>query len=340
MEKQVNLKSTKNEILDAYEDLLKKVQSTKEESPQKRQEVKVQEQTVTKAIGFSYESIVKGVSELKMNLSSSLDKIEDMMIEKQKQLSLLQEAIEIQQKNLQELYQINACADSLAALMAAQREQKSRFEEEIVFKRETFDKEVAEKKLVWQKEQTMFEQTKKEQAEQLKNERKREEEEYTYNLKISRKKETDLYQEQKQKLDKELSDKKLIFENEIKQREAQVASAEKELEGLRQMNAEFPVKLEAAIQQAKEAVTSALQTQYKFERELAQEKVTGELKLRDLTITSLNQKIKELESQVKQLTDKSASAENSVKDIALKALETSSTRVYESGGKKENIIRE
>ncbi len=335
MEKQVNVKSTKNEILDAYAELLKKVQTTKEESPQKRQEVKLQEQTITKASGSSYESIVKGVSELKMNLSSSLDKIEDAMIEKQKQLTLLQEAIDIQQKNLQELYQINTCADSLSALMAAQREQKARFEEEITSKKEAFEKEIAEKKLTWQKEQVSFEQSQKEQSERLKNDRKREEEEYAYNLKITRKKEADTYQEQKQKLDKELEERKFAFENEIKQRETQIASAEKELENLRQLSSEFPAKLEVAVQQARENVTSVLQTQYKYERELAQEKISGELKLKDQLIVSLNQKIKELEMQVKQLTDKSVSAENSVKDIALKALETSSARIYE-GGKKDN----
>ena len=323
MDKQVSVKNTKNEILEAYESLLQTVQGEKTESPQARQEERQQKETVKKASALSYELIVKEITDLKMNLSSSLDKLADMMTEKYKQFSQLQDAVLLQEKNLEELYQIKACADSLAALLLAQREQKEKFEKEIAGRRAAFESEMKEMQTERQKEQVKFDQLKKEQELQLKNERKREEEEYEYNVKIGRKKEKDIYEEQKLKQEKDLSEKRLRFEQEIKEREVRISAAETELTELRLRTEKFPDELTAAVDKAEKALMQKLQQEYSFEKELAAEKIGGEQKLKEQTILSLKERIKEQEALINRLSEKAASAENSVKDIALKALESS-----------------
>ncbi len=330
MEKQVTNKSTKTEILDAYEDLLKKMQDKKVENPKVVQEERLQKETIKTASLLSYESIVKGITELKMNLSASLDKLEDMLVEKYKHLSQLNEAIKLQEQYVDDLYGIKVGADTLAALTIAQKEKKENFERDMEVRKEQLDDEILEKKQNWQKEQQVFEQNKKEQTEQLKNERKREEEEFRYNLNLTRKKDGDAYEEKKLKLEKELEEKRIAFDKDFAGREQKIIESETELNALRDKAAKFPGELNDAIQKAENAIAERMQTQYEYEKQLTAEKTNGEQRLKDQVIISLKEKIKEQELLIKQLTDKATGAENSVKDIAIKALETSVPRIVKN----------
>ena len=59
-----------------------------------------------------------------MNLGTSLDKLEEKLVNEYKILENLQQAIAVEKKNLEELYQISANADSLSALILAQKEKR------------------------------------------------------------------------------------------------------------------------------------------------------------------------------------------------------------------------
>lgn len=253
MEPQVSTKNTKNEILTAYEELLQKVQEKKTEEPKKIQEKQKQEAIVKNAAELSYEGIVKEIADLKVNLSSVLDKLGSSFVSEFKKFEELQQAIILEQKNLEDLYQLSANTDSLSVMLMAQKEKKEQFEQEIAsrktefdekikIEKEKFEAETAEKRSLWKKEQEANLLKAKEESDELKKKRQREEEEFQYNLKISRKKEADLYEENKQKLDKELADKKVSFEKEFTEREAKVKEAENELKELRTRTAAFPYR--------------------------------------------------------------------------------------------------
>jgi virulence-associated protein VapD len=75
-----------------------------------------------------------------------------------------------------------------------------------------------------------------------------------------------------------------------------------------------------------------LQTIYKYERELQSKETQGLLNLKDQQVKSLEAKIKEMEVQLKEAASKADNSEKTVKDIALKAIESS--------GKMQVIERE
>ena len=335
MEPQVNPKSTKNEILAAYDELLKKVQEKKTEEPKKVQERQKQETIVKNAADLSYEGIVKEVADLKVNLSSTLDKLGGSFVSEFGKFEELQQAISLEQKNLEDLYQLSANADSLSVMLLAQKEKKEQFEQEMAARKseleekmrvekERFETEMAEKRSSWKKEQEAGMLKAKEEADLLKKNRQREEEDFQYNLKITRKKEADLYEEKKQKLEKELIEKKSAFEKEFTEREARVKEAETELNELRAKAAAFPAELEKAIGSAIKTTTEKLETTFRFEKELKEKETMGELKLKDQTIETLKNRIKELEVTIKEMSQKTITAEANVKDIAIKAIESSS----------------
>ena len=345
MENEISIKSTKNEILAAYEDVLKKVQDKKSAEPKQFQEEKRQQEVIKKASENTTESIVNGIASLKLIVTKDLDKLSEYLTAEYKKLDDIQLAIRLEKANLEELYQITANADSLAAMLQAQKEKKAVFEAEMTEKRFAFDEKMkAEKeafnekiknenesfettvrvqKETWKTEQLKWTEQQKEQKEKIEKDRKREDEEYLYNQKLTRKKENDLYEEKKTRLDKELTERKSAFDKEIADREAQVVAAETELKELRVKTAAFPSELEKAVSMAVKSAGEKLLAEFRFEKELTAKQTEGELKLKDQTIETLRSKIKDMEASIKELSQKSATAEANVKDIAIKAIESS-----------------
>jgi len=344
MEKEFSVKSTKNEILAAYEELLAKVKDQKSDQPKQIQEETRKKEVVVKASENSTEGIVNGIASLKLGVAKELDKLSEQLTAEYKKLEQIQLAINLEKKNLQELYEVTANADSLAAMLLAQKEKKAQFEAEMTLKKaeleekmktessnfdekistekESFETAMKAQKEQWKLDQAKWNEQQKELKDSTEKQRKREEEDYLYNLKLTRKKETDLYDEKKAKLEKDLIEKKAAFEKEISEREAKVNAAEAELNELRAKASGFPKELEKAITTTEKAVAEKLTMQFSFEKQLTAKQTEGELKLREQTITTLQSKIKDLEAANKELSGKSITAENTVKDIAIKAIES------------------
>jgi hypothetical protein len=323
MEKKVSATSTKTEILNAYNSLLEKIEQTKQDNPKVEQERKDKVAIVESSTSLSDEKIISQISTLKLTLNTTLDKIEDDLSGEYQRLKKIREAIVIEEQRLKDLYQINAGADSLAAIIASQKELKEEFEKEMTQKRKEFEEELKSEKANREKDTKAWEEKRKELDENLKKQRTREEEEYQYNLQLASKKDKDQYEQNKVLLEKELTDKRELFESEIKLREQALASAEKELTDLR-INAEkFPAELEKAVQSAVKETSAQLEKDHKFEKQLTQKEHENNMKLRSQQIESLQTRIKDLESQLKQAYIKTESAESNTKEITLKAIQSS-----------------
>lgn len=168
MTKAVSDKSTKTEILDAYNDLLAKVKDQKA-ADQKAVRKETEEREIVKSAGQnSVEDIVKKLAGLKLEIVKSIDGLEERLIAEYKRFTELQQAVSIESAELKEMHGIQAEAGSLAALIMAQKERKSDFEDEMEEKKSDFDADMAQKKLQWKKEQEEFEFARKERDAQLK----------------------------------------------------------------------------------------------------------------------------------------------------------------------------
>ena len=334
---EVTEKNTKAEILKAYEILLKNVQTAKADVPKSVQEEKQRKETLDKVAKISNETIVKSITSLKSDLSNSLDEILKNLSEEFRKLEEIRAAIAVEKKSLEDLYSLSANTDSLAAMLLTQKEKKEIFEKEIKEKSEAFAIEIATKKEQWEIEKAKQKAEEKEYTDELTKRRKREEEEYAYNLKISRQKEQDTYDSKKLQLEKELVDKKAKFEQEVSSRELNLKNTETELAQLRINNTEFPAKLDKALKDKEAEVTKQLQTKYGFDIQLMDKQSVADIRLKDQTITSLQEKIKEQQEQLKEYAEKANRAEANVKDIAVKAIENASkVRMFTAKPEKED----
>lgn len=334
---EVSTKNTKTEILEAYEKLLKEVQQAKSNVPKQVQEEKQKQETVKKVANTTQNSLMGEISTLKSSLTKSLDEILSSLTDEFQKLEEIRAAIKVEQQTLEDLYGLSANTDSLAAMLLVQKEKKEAFEKEMKDTKEAFTLEMNDKKLQWENEKNKQKAEQKEYVDELSKIRKREEEEYQYKLKVSRQKEQDDYNNQKNLLEKELTEKKSAFEHEISVRESTVKNAEAELEELRKNNREFPEKMEKELADQKQTITDNLQTKYEFDLKLIKSQNEADIRLKNQIIESLQEKIQELQTQLKVYSDKATTAEAGVKEIAMKAIENSSkVRVYPAKQEKED----
>lgn len=332
----VTEKNTKAQILEAYEKLLTKVQEKANDNPREVQQRKENAQTVSTATQASDDKILDQINRVKNEFTSAIETIAAELVTERKKLETIQNAIEIEEKRLKDLYGLSSNADAFSALLLAQKEQKELFEQEMAAKKEQLSLQIAETRAQWDKEKAAHEENLKAEKETTARLRKREEEEYTYTTQQKRKQEQDEYTGKKTRQELELKEQRSAFEKEFAEREKNILESENELKALRTASEEFSEKLSAAIQHAQAETETRLTTIHKYEKELQEKETQGILNLKEHQIKSLEAKIKEMETQLKEAGIKVDNSEKTVKDIALKAIENASkTQVIERERVKE-----
>jgi hypothetical protein len=335
--------STKTEILEAYEIMRKKVSELENLKPQEIKEREEKQTLVKKVSEATSDTIVKGLADLKLKVATSFDQVEDALLAEQKKLAEIRQAISIQEELIDELYEIKVTADSLAAILLAHKEKKQEIETlenelkaELERMRDDFDTEMEQKKADWDKEKTRIQAELKEEKERSKKEHQREEEEFNYTLQLKRRKEQDEYNDKKKKAEQEFAVKISETQKALLEREETIKLKENEFKQLQDDVAKFEERLAKTIKDTETAITDKLKTQFGFENELLLKEHEGLLKLKEQTIQTLEARIKEQETFIKQLTQKTELADKSVKDIAIKAIESSAkVQLFETpAGKK------
>lgn len=226
--------------------------------------------------GYTVESIVKGLTGLKLDLSRTLSDLSDKLTSEANKLGDIQEAIKIETKNLEEIHGIKIAAETLDNLINTHEDKKKAFEEEVTMMRAQFEKEKEDNQM-----------SVKERDEKVKKEREREAEEYNYNLTMLRKKEKDAYEEEKAALKKALKEERKAQENELTGREAAVASQEKEIAELRNKVLSFPDDLKKAAENAKKEAVELSENRAKQKADLLAKEIEGDKKLAELKIKNL-----------------------------------------------------
>lgn len=298
---QVTNSSTKAQILEAYETLLEQIKQERKESTVLRQELEKKQSLLEKAKSAAQGAATLNLQQIRKALNDQLDEIEEKLAEEQQKYEALRQGATLLQQELQTLHQIKAEAESLEALVAAHRQAKGKLEQEIADRRQSLDAEIEETRTRWAREQEAFD----------------------YNLKLKRRNEQDAYNEQKAKLEKELAEKKVVFEKNIAEREQAVAAQEEELKRLRKESEGFDARLNSAVQQAEKAVQERLSREFEYQQKLTTKDLEAELKLRDQMIQSLEGKVKEQQELIAALSTKTDQAGQQVRDIALKAIDKS-----------------
>jgi hypothetical protein len=317
-------KSTKEDVMKAYNELLTRYQEKSQSVPEKKAEAlkkSTDSALMEKASSYTVESIIKGMADLSLNVGKGLSELAAELTSEANKLNEIREAIAIQSKSLEELHDIRVAADSLSILIQEQEERKAAFEKEITEAQERFEEDMANKKLEWRKEQDATIVAQKENEARLKKEREREKDDYEYNLALARKKDKDNYEAQKAILQKKLTEEREAQEKELTAREATVAAQESELAELRAKVSAFPSELSAAVQKAEKEATARTESRTKVEAQLLAKEVEGDKRVAELKIKAMEETVAKQLAQIEALTRQLNEATAQVQSIAVKAIE-------------------
>lgn len=232
---ELTMKNTKQELYDAYMAQKKQLETR---AAMKDDPVVVQENKRKAAVLVSADEVAE------------MDILSPVVVQQYKDL---REAIEMKKTTLKDLYDIEAEASSLVALINAHKDKEQELKDKYKKLSDDLEAEYQEKKALKESELIELE-IKKEEVlnvtasenkslfEELDKARKREKEEYEYNLKRERKIAEDKWNDEKAAKEKALAER----ESSIAETEAELAAKEEYIEDLERKVSEIPALIEAA----------------------------------------------------------------------------------------------
>ncbi len=335
MTEEISMKNTKKELLDVINKMQSELAS-KEESRLNPEKVRTEtrsKETIKKAEEISESDLGAQIHNLKIAINKELSAMADKIEIEAKKYTTLQEAINLKQSEIEEIYGIEKQAASLAVLLESQNQAREEFEAEMGLKRERLDKEIAESKAAWEFEKKSFNETMAEEKRRTGQERQREEEEYNYNKKRSRALEENAFADKIATLEKEISEKKDSIDKQVKEKTTALEEREREiLEREKQMNQleiqveRFPKELEEAVTKAIAAREKELTANFAQQKELLTKGFEGELRVLEAKITSLEATVKDQVKQIEKLGSQQEKAYQQVQNIAEKAVSGAAER--------------
>jgi DNA repair exonuclease SbcCD ATPase subunit len=343
----INSKSTKADILEAYEVLKKEKAAIEAENKKLNKEVKNAPITTTVAstnnpnptekqqeTAFMNSALPKNISQtienldrLQVGFGSAVSNLSEQLINEAYKLEEIQGEIEVEIDELQEFHEIEEIdEDILDELIEEYQETAKTCTEEFAVHQENLSQQLQEAKQNWQKEIDNYTRELKETHETQQKADKRDSEEYNYNLKQERAIDTEEYEQRKKNLYKELEEVEEEQEKKWKEREENISKQEKEYAEAKQKVEEFEKKLEENIKNGEHNGKNIGNYQAKVRYDLRAKEVDGEKRNYELRIESLEQNIQERQIRINNLSQQLEAAMKQVQDLAVKAIEGSSNR--------------
>jgi hypothetical protein len=334
--KKLSAANTKQEMLEAYGDLLKQLEEKREAEapPEQKLAEKAAKQVVATADSLSAEAVIRDISGLKAEAGKMLSTLSDKLEQEVGRYDAVKRAIVEKEGELAEIYEIQKAASSLAALIEAQNLKKQEFEADMAARKEALSREIEEMRAEWQKEKAQRAAEQKEQDAAEARKRGREKEEYEYALHRERQAARDAFEkekvgfeEEKARLEREIALRREQSDRDFADREQALARQEQELADLRSRAAAFPKELEITVAREVKAAVEKVQTEAKFRLELGEKELEGERNVLQARIASLEALVKDQSVQLAKMNEQVEKSYTQVQAIAVKAVEGTAAKV-------------
>lgn len=330
---QITASSTKQEMLAAYKEMVKRLKEKRETElkPQQRAEERQKDEAVQVAESLSTEGIAREVGNLRSEISKVLIELSDRMEEEIGKYLHLKRAVEAREKELTELSAIEKEALSLAALLEAQKERRERFDGEMAEKKQSLEVEMASTRTAWKEEQKAHDGEVQAREAAEKKKRERDAEEYTYTFERQKRLAQEQFEYEKARMERETQLRRAELERDLTAREQTLTTKEAELVQLRERTTSFGAELDAAVAKAVKETTTRLTRDSEAREALLRKEFEGEQKVLQSRIESLQQTVKEQQQQIVRLSTQIEKSYGQVQEIAVKAIEGSGSARVISG---------
>jgi len=324
--KPVGITSSKKELLTAYKELQKQIQERREGEvkPEQRIREKQEKEAVETAEAIASEGISTQVATLKAEISKVLADLSDKMDEATTKYQQVKRAVEVKEAELEEIYEIQKAASTLAALLEAQKQKREQFEGDMVQRKEGLEAEIESARDEWKAAEAAHEAEVKEREAAEKKAREREAEEFKYRTAREKQLAKEEFEFEKARLQRDLQMKREELERGLAEREKAIKEREAELAALQQRAAAFPKELDTAVAKAVRETSDRLGRETAAREELLKKDAEAEQKVLSSRIEALQESVKAQAAQIARLSAQIEKSYGQVQDIAVKAIEGAS----------------
>lgn len=327
------LKSTKQELLDAYNEMRQQLQERDKTQlkPEQRVQEKKEAQVLAAVQATTADGVLQKINQLKQDMTRTLADLGDKLAAEVDKFRQVQQAIEIKEKELTEVFEIDKAAGTLAALIEAQHREQEQFEQEMAEEKEHLTGEIESIREQWKSEKAEHDALIKEQDAIEAKRRQRQQEEYKYTFEREQQLARDKFEDEKAKMlaekaqiEKDMKALREQTERDLQEREKQIAEREKEFASLQTQVQEFPKRLDAAVTAAVKETTERIQREAKYQQDLLHKDFDGQKNVLTSRIQSLEKAVKEQADQLAKLSQQQEAAYQKIQDVAVKAIEGAS----------------
>jgi len=301
----------------------KEMEISKSEKKEIEEKMKEKETTTPKIA--TMDQIVEGLQSIRSGFGKAVNELSAQLVAEASTLASLQDRITDETNQLKLLFDLEVTTETLGQLIQEYAEKSAAFEQEAQQKQEVFEIEILEKNKTWQKEQEEHNRTVKEQREITELNFKREEIEYRYNLEQQRKLDSEEFELQLKKLQRELDSFEANKKKEWHEREKIIADQEHEFEAMKERVEKFPEHLAVAIKDAKAKASQPIQREAQIKMDLRTKEVEGEKRVYETKIKSLEETLKNQVQQIQALFARLEATLKQSQALAMKAIEGASS---------------
>jgi DNA repair exonuclease SbcCD ATPase subunit len=261
------------------------------------------------------------LGKLQLGFGSTISELSEKLTTEANKLSELRSFVSKEIEELQELHNLEVTENSLDTLIEEYQTSAKTFTEEFSTRKETLEQETLELKKSWQKEQEEQQKTIKERNQNQSKLEQRDQEEYEYELQLTRELEEEQYALNQQRLYQELADIKQAQEKEWTEKEKAIADQEKQQKEAKEKVESFEKERESAIKKAKDEGKGIGNYQAKIKSDMVAKEMEGQKRLYEQRITSLEETININLERIANLSKQLESAQKQAQDLAVKAIE-------------------
>jgi len=330
-------RSTKTEILKAYNELARDLKqqgrgaapAESRTSPQSSSTTDADESIVntasaTSATSASIETIIADLKGVRARLGESVGTLQQQLLSEATRLQALRSEAEEHTTHLKALHGIAVEDETLRTLVRKYQETSKTADESYAARKHSLEGELEGKKAAWRKEQEERARAGKEAEDAAVKARKREVDEYGYETERSHKTDADALAQTRKSSQAELDLAKEQHERRWADREHDVAKREQEYAELKAKAAAAPKELEAAIAKADAEGTGIAKRQAKIAADLQQKTHDGKRRVYELRVAALDETIAKQNEQINELSKQLATALKQAQDLAIKAIDGAS----------------
>ncbi len=308
------LKYTKDELITKMEELQASAKSTATPDKTTAFVMKENETRVREAVkNRSAESLVADGAKFGLEAQRAVQAITEQTVVAAEELKTFQEAVAIEKKTLQELYDIEVAATCIAALVEDHEKQKVELE-----------KEITKARMLWDEEARAFNKTIAQRNQDVEVTRRRDEAEYAYRTAQERSKAKDAFDHETKLAERDLNARVERVNSEFEVRLATVEAEEKKLADGRARITGIEAEIKAAVSANTSIVANSVTKDLTNKFALEKKDLDAALALANQRNAALEASSAKMAQEIVQLHAQVDAAREQVTTIANKALEASS----------------